>query len=383
MRHLTTLSLFAAASLLAACSPNGTEGPGEDFGSSEDGVKVCAAGETVRGVDVSYYQGNIDWNAAHGDGIAFAVARVSDGTGFKDPKFAKNWTGMRDAGVIRGAYQFFRPKQDPIAQADLAIAMINDAGGMGDGDLPLMLDLEVNDGVSAGTLLARAKAWLDHVEQATGRTPMIYTGAYFWQQFGGPGGYDKYPLVTANWETKCPAVPDSWSNWTFWQDADNGHVAGIPALVDTDVFNGSLADLQAFVKGAGAPPGGGDPGKGDPGGILPYGECGVLAPGKALGVNESVTSCDGRFTLIQQDDGNLVLYMNGVGALWATGTDKTAATVTVMQEDGNLVVYTGEGKPLWDSHTWGNDGAWLAVQDDGNLVIYSSKAIWASGTDGY
>ncbi len=75
--------------------------------------------------------------------------------------------------------------------------------------------------------------------------------------------------------------------------------------------------------------------------------------------------------------------MNGVGALWATGTDKTAASVTVMQEDGNLVVYTGEGKPLWDSHTWGNDGAWLAVQDDGNLVIYSSKAIWASGTDGY
>jgi len=372
MRQLLSISLLAACSFIAACSPTGDHGAEEDFGSSEEGVKKCANGATVRGVDVSYYQGDIDWNAAHADGIDFAVARVSDGTGFKDPKFNQNWAGMRDAGVVRGTYQFFRPKQDPIAQADLTIAMINDAGGMGDGDLPPMLDLEVNDGVDAGTLLSRAQAWLDRVEQATGRTPMIYTGSYFWQQFGNPAGFDRYPLVIANWETSCPRLADSWGDWTFWQDADNGHVAGIPALVDTDVFNGSLEDLYAFAKG-----------KSEPAPILPHGDCGVLPAGKALGINESLTSCDGRFTLVQQDDGNLVLYEVGGGALWATGTYKTDASVAIMQDDGNLVVYNPEGTPLWDSGTWGNPGAWLAVQDDGNLVIYTSKAIWASGTDGH
>ena len=137
----------------------------------------------MRGVDVSYYQGDIDWNAAHSAGIAFAITRVSDGKGFKDPTFAQNWKGMRDAGVVRGLYQFFRPKQDPIAQADLAIAMLNDAGGLQKGDLPLMLDIEVNDGVAPGTILARAQAWLEHVQAVTGVVPMIYTGPGYWAQF--------------------------------------------------------------------------------------------------------------------------------------------------------------------------------------------------------
>lgn len=382
MRLQSLLSL-AILALVPACAPSVGSEPGEQVSGDADAVKQCAEGATVRGVDVSYYQGDIDWNAAHSAGIAFAITRVSDGKGFKDPTFAQNWKGMRDAGVVRGLYQFFRPKQDPIAQADLAIAMLNDAGGLQKGDLPLMLDIEVNDGVAPGTILARAQTWLEHVQAVTGVVPMIYTGPGYWAQFGAPGGFDAYPLVVANWETSCPHLPASWPRWTFWQDADNGKVPGIDTLVDTDVFNGSLDDLLAFAGGAPSGGTGGDPAPSDPG-TPPEGSCGTLVPNQSLGADQGTSSCDGRFTLVQQSDGNLVLYSNKEGALWASGTDGTDGRVAVMQEDGNLVVYTPEGKPVWDSGTWGHPGAWLAIQDDGNLVVYSGgKALWDSGTYGH
>lgn len=111
--------------------------------------------------------------------------------------------------------------------------------------------------------------------------------------------------------------------------------------------------------------------------------CGVMAAGGALGENQGLTSCDGRFTLVQQGDGNLVLYMAGKGALWSSGTAGTKGRTMVMQDDGNLVVYTPDGKAVWNSGTWGHPGTWLAVQDDGNVVLYQYGAIWSTGTAGH
>ena len=92
---------------------------------------VCADGPTVPGIDVSYYQEEVDWARVRGAGYVFAYARVSDGTGTLDSQFRANWLGIRNAGLIRGAYQFFRPRQDPTAQADLFLRVIDEAGGMG------------------------------------------------------------------------------------------------------------------------------------------------------------------------------------------------------------------------------------------------------------
>jgi hypothetical protein len=106
-----------------------------------------------------------------------------------------------------------------------------------------------------------------------------------------------------------------------------------------------------------------------------------LQANEALGPNESRTSVDGRFTLIYQGDGNLVLYY-GSSALWSSNTWGTAPGQAIMQGDGNLVVYDASGQPRWDSHTWGNPGAYLVVQSDGNLVIYNSVyPLWASNTN--
>ncbi|MBK7863732.1 MAG: peptidoglycan DD-metalloendopeptidase family protein [Archangiaceae bacterium] len=111
--------------------------------------------------------------------------------------------------------------------------------------------------------------------------------------------------------------------------------------------------------------------------------CGVLAAGEALGVDGARSSCDGRFNLLLQSDGNLVLYQDGATPLWASGTVGSGADTAVMQTDGNFVLYAG-GAPVWHTWTFGHDGAVLAVQDDGNLVLYQGNtALWASGTAGH
>lgn len=117
--------------------------------------------------------------------------------------------------------------------------------------------------------------------------------------------------------------------------------------------------------------------------VKPVDGCGTLLPGQSLGVNQAMNSCDGRFTLIQQGDGNLVMYQNGVGPLWSAGTSGTAANVTVMQDDGNLVTYTADSKPLWNSQTSGYPGAWLSLDDHGSMVIHAGdKLVWWSATGG-
>ena len=114
------------------------------------------------------------------------------------------------------------------------------------------------------------------------------------------------------------------------------------------------------------------------------GSCGWAAGTTYLGADEGLGSCDGRFTLLMQSDGNLVLYLNGGGALWHAGTHGHAGAWAAMQDDGNLVVYSSGGSALWASGTSGHPGAVLWVQDDGNLVIYEgTTAIWHTGTHGY
>jgi hypothetical protein len=114
------------------------------------------------------------------------------------------------------------------------------------------------------------------------------------------------------------------------------------------------------------------------------GLCGLVGPNTTLGVNAPVSSCDGRFSLVMQGDGNLVLY-GPSGALWHTNTHGHAGATAVFQGDGNLVVYGVWGQPLWHSGTHGHPGSFLSVQDDGNLVVYSSNVtpLWATGTHGW
>jgi len=241
---LSGLLLAVVAFALAACAPGGTPSAGDNAENQSDAL--CAAGATVEGIDVSEFQGNIDWGAVKASGRQFAVIRVADGHYF-DPKFNQNWSGAASVGMVRGVYQFFRGSEDGTSQADFLLSHVQ----LGAGDLPPVADVEVTDGVGPGTLNANLAAWVSRIQQATGKTPIIYTSPGLWGSLSGSSAFAGETLWVANWGVGCPGLPPQWSNWKFWQYADNGGVPGIGGAVDLDRFNGSLADLQAFAGGGG------------------------------------------------------------------------------------------------------------------------------------
>ncbi|HEU0029068.1 MAG TPA: GH25 family lysozyme [Kofleriaceae bacterium] len=199
----------------------------------------------MKGVDVSYYQGTIDWPAAKADGVEFAFTRVSDGLTFEDPKFETNWSAIKANGMLRGAYQFFRPNQDPIAQADLLLQKI---GTLGPGDLPPVIDVEVDGGLGPSAVASAVRKWVDHVTAAIGRPPIIYTGFYFWRDQVGAPDLTTSPLWHAQYTTAdCPNIAPPWTDWAFWQFTSSGRVAGIDGNVDTNRFNGTREQLEQLA----------------------------------------------------------------------------------------------------------------------------------------
>lgn len=242
--------LLATCLALGACT-HGAPDDHEPLGEASDEVVVCAAGETVQGIDVSIFQGNVNWNAVATSDVRFAISRVSDGTQFIDSKFAANWQGSASVGLIRGAYQFFRPAQSASAQAAI---MIQAVGQLGPGDLPAVLDVETADGQSSATIVSKIQTWLDLVEEGTGKRPIIYAASGFWNTLSGTSAFADYDLWVANYFVNCPLVPNTWSGWTMWQYGDNGSVPGIAGPVDVNLFNGSLADLQAYASTSGSSP---------------------------------------------------------------------------------------------------------------------------------
>jgi hypothetical protein len=110
----------------------------------------------------------------------------------------------------------------------------------------------------------------------------------------------------------------------------------------------------------------------------PAGDCdSVLAPDEALYRNQSISSCNGQYTLAMQGDGNVVLYDITGTPLWHTVTHGTAAEALVMQSDGNFVLYDGVGNALWHAGTHGHPGAAMRVEEDGNVVVWEGwTAIW-------
>ncbi len=213
--------------------------------------KVCPKGTTTPGIDVSYYQGTINWASVAATGQKFVIARVSDGVNTPDSKFDTYWPAMKKAGFIVGAYQFFRPAQDVIAQADLLLSKM---GPMQAGMLPPTLDVEASGGLTPAQVETAVAQWVSYVKGKLGVTPIIYTGAWFWDPSVVSTAQSSLPLWTSNYCSNCCAtIPQAWTDWVIWQFSDAGTAAnsGI-AGCDMDEWNGDLASLQAFADN-GAP----------------------------------------------------------------------------------------------------------------------------------
>jgi lysozyme len=195
-------------------------------------------GPTIPGLDVSHYQGTIDWPAVAAKGYRFVYVKATEGRTRVDPTFARNAGGAREAGLMVGAYHFARPDDSPgdaVAEADEFLRTARPGGG----DLVPVLDLEAAGSLDPPALRAWVRTWLTRVRAATGVRPLIYVGSTFWRvRMDDPTAFVSYPLMWAATQAGSTLPAHGWSTfgWTAWQWSSCGSVPGIEACVDLDVL---------------------------------------------------------------------------------------------------------------------------------------------------
>ncbi|HEX8611431.1 MAG TPA: glycoside hydrolase family 25 protein [Telluria sp.] len=203
----------------------------------------------LNGIDVSHFQGRIDWPTVAQQGIAFAYAKASEGNSVTDPSFSANYQAMRAAGIARGAYHFLHADVDADEQARHFLGVL---GAVQPGDLPPMLDVETACGLQCAAIDRAALAWLTEVQQALGVTPLIYSSLSFWNSnLAGCAALCAYPLWIAEYTSAAaPVLPHGVSGYAIWQHAQTGKVAGIAGAVDLDRFNGTAQALAQLGRPA-------------------------------------------------------------------------------------------------------------------------------------
>ncbi|MCW2975338.1 MAG: putative glycosyl hydrolase [Actinomycetia bacterium] len=219
----------------------------------------------AKGIDVSNWQGSIDWLQVGDDGNSFMFAKATEGTGYTDITYAVNRAGAQGVGLRLGAYHFGRPTgsgdaavvSSAIAQADRFVNVAQPKPG----DLPPVLDLEANGGLAQPALVRWTQAWLDEVAARTGVNALVYASPNFWKTSLGDTptvAGSGHPLWIAHWTTAAgPLVPASnWSGrgWTFWQWSRCESVPGIAHCVDGDRANGLSVIPFAIKSFPGGPP---------------------------------------------------------------------------------------------------------------------------------
>jgi GH25 family lysozyme M1 (1,4-beta-N-acetylmuramidase) len=204
----------------------------------------------AKGIDVSFFNKDIDWQIVSNEGYAFAVVKATEGIAYIDPLFKTNWESLQKIRMIRGAYHFFRPSEDAAEQAEFFLAHVH----LEPGDLPPILDLESTNGIDPQDIVFRMSAWLSIVEARTGRKPIIYVIPSLVQTiFPKMTALKAYPLWVAFYsQADQPKLPTNWSTWTLWQFTGGGRVEGIKGTVDLNYFNGTPFELRRFT-GVGNP----------------------------------------------------------------------------------------------------------------------------------
>jgi GH25 family lysozyme M1 (1,4-beta-N-acetylmuramidase) len=222
-----------------------------------------AATARAKGVDVSNWNGAINWSKVAHAGYRFAFAKATEGTGYSDKTYTPNRNGSEGAGLVFGAYHFARPTGSNLAAATAsAIKQANHflaVAGPQPGELPPVLDLEASGGLGKQRLLAWTLAWVGQVTARTGVEPFVYTSPLFWQGRLGDSTAAAAAgtgLWIAHWTSRSsPHVPaQNWNGdgWRFWQWTNCVSVPGIRHCADGDRMNGtrlSAVAIEPFPSG--------------------------------------------------------------------------------------------------------------------------------------
>ena len=194
----------------------------------------------VHGIDVSHYQSAVDWELIANQNIHFAYVKATEGETYTDSFFYANWASIKQTGMKRGAYHFFRPSLSIELQASNYLRNVH----LEPGDLPPVLDVEVVDGVSPKELIDRLTKLAALFEAAYNVKPIIYTYQKFYNKYLA-GHFDDYPVWIARYSSRKPVLANN-AAWHFWQYGSKGKLHGIRGDVDFNVFHGSLEALNQF-----------------------------------------------------------------------------------------------------------------------------------------
>jgi lysozyme len=197
------------------------------------------------GIDVSHYQGKINWDkvAKVQDSfpIYFVFVRATAGSVKVDRKYKKNWRKSKQKGFVRGAYHYYRSNENSILQANNFINTVK----LQKGDLPPVLDIEDVPRIqSMENLKIGLRKWLNKVEKHYGMKPIIYSGESFYNDHLYKE-FSEYTCWVANYNFYVENIDKDWS---FWQFTDKGSVRGIKEFVDVNIYNGDKEKLLQLVK---------------------------------------------------------------------------------------------------------------------------------------
>lgn len=207
----------------------------------------------VNGIDVSQWQGVMDWEKALSAGVQFAFIRATFGRE-RDVQFARNWAETKRLGIPRGAYGWVIHRANQPANAGLFIDILGDDHG----ELPPVVDFEWHGPLVNRQMpnFSELRAYITRVEELDGRVPIIYSSTGYWRAL--PNGdtqtwVARYPYWHAQYtRAATPVIPRVFPDWTFWQwSADgNGRGAEFGARsrdICLDRFNGDITDFQQFM----------------------------------------------------------------------------------------------------------------------------------------
>jgi len=224
----------------------------------------AGAGTKATGIDVSRFQGTIDWPTVAASGVKFAFVQASRGSGTDctvrpgqcgaDPYFAANRLAAKSAGIRVGAYHrafatgstIADARADALAESDVFLLQV---GSLQPGELIPVLDVETPfTGMTPTTLRTWIRVFVKRVNKRLGRKPMIYTNASSWAATGNTREFAKakYPLWIAEYGVSRPTVPASnWARhgYSVWQFTSSGRVQGISGKVDMDRLGKGLAKI--------------------------------------------------------------------------------------------------------------------------------------------
>ena len=233
-------------------------------------ISNAAIPGAVQGVDVASFQhpsnAAINWKQVGGDGIQFAAVKATEGDYYQNPFALTDLAGAQAAGLSTIAYAFAIPNgngssSSPVVQADFLLSYL----GASFSNVPVLLDIEYDPyvtsdhtnscyGLSASAMVNWITGFDNEIQAQTGRLPIIYTTANWWQTCTGDStAFGQSPMWVADFTTAAsPALPAGWANWAYWQYTSAGTVTGISAQnVDLDQLN--LLDPGARKGAAGSP----------------------------------------------------------------------------------------------------------------------------------